>query len=1552
MTIHLCRDFPTLVSASSPGTNMYALSIFMTHVLGFGIVGSTNFPLESSSYRIAQGLAGDQTASINLGAGQEYRVLIPTGSHTVSDSDIDRILVLKSNDNPRKNSGLFRVISASVDANTLEVDYRTNDVPPAEDGMTWRLYESENTVSGTWSSGSTGLERYNSHRSASCSRVILRNPKELNDWSVRLCMESDVDISGAVPVGMTVAPGWLNLEPSEHHLRGDFTNDDYHTHGAMWFDTTGSVYRGSAVGIGVLNGGLWTDGQWRITIVGDDDRGTVLMANRSGTLPTTNDALVVFGLPDDEEEDIEFRTDEGNVKARRLFVFGTAFEGNHLTWRQGFQNESLPQGMSWGVCGSPVPAVMSSYADIRNVSTPARAASGRDDSVFTSTTELLDVEVIAGTLDVCQAWDDDPLFHFEPRRLGVLPLAKQGRTNFDEWTVTNDIDLSLTPTASLLVTEFDGVDDQAIAPFDHGHLAANNPYFDFSADEAFSISVWFKVEVPGTNTLVSKYDNAAFPFGWRYEVNAAGQVRVEMVYAGGTELDVQTTAVGFDNGQWHHAVLTYDGSRDTGGIHIYADDIDQPLTINTNNFPSFDMKSNAVFMIGARDFPANTFNGLIDEVSIHGRELTLSEASTIYNLGRPTELLTDGPRDALIGYWKMGDGDTHPWLTNRANIPYSPLTKCVLLNPHFTLSSRAEDRIQFGNEPEFDFDVNDPFTVGFWIKDHPGIWKQGLVISKTRKTSSTKLRGWEVVVHRTSIAFTLWFNTETLSDPSSTSRTYSSGRLPGDGRWRLIVCTHAGGAGNDDGQVYMDGVNVRQSISGGPPGAGRDMGPNIAQLELGGRTGDWTDDSGVKMCHAFIYNRKLEAREAQALYGRGVPQDLSVVGPTGSLVWWAPLGDGDGLGTDNVRDISGNGLHGTATAEVTDSQFFLDAPTGPMLEDRSANNNHGHCRLTPSPYSNSPIFRGYLLPWGGFGNDEAIADLSGYRNQADRNTNVEDTDLYELPPGGLGSASYTQYARLAGIDFGDRDNFVMGDIDELRFSITSSFSVQAWARTTTSEMSFGSQNHFGMLISKQFNAGSQRGWHLAMNHSGWLGRFALELAVDTGTSNYIRRASSSGYNDGAWHHVIATYDGSATAAGVKFYVDGSGPQGVTIRDTLTGEITSSAQACITGRDGAATTFSGWTTEFVVWNRELTFSESVELYNSGDPIDPRITTVGSGGIVGYWRDANITAGGASRECAVLGRETSDADYITMQNAPELDFERTETFSLCAWFKAEPGSDGYLISKIQSTGGRGYGLVLQGTGSIRFLLSHDSSTNIDAIDTTDNTWADGNWHQVIATNAGTGIAGMLIYIDANLQAVSSSTTLGSNTISNDGPFNIGGRTNGTFLLDAAIDNVAVYNTVVSAADVVDLFNELKPVDHTVAGPTGSLVGYWDMQTFTPGVNNLEMTSDMTSSFSSDSPGKVFLNSWLHTRDGVYIKWGGPPMSGTLRDSNFTCLTGSSLEEGTGIAMLEANNPGSDPFTETIDRTRDFDATRYRKTYSYNRQEPRWLSVQKQGSNPTKP
>ena len=81
---------------------------------------------------------------------------------------------------------------------------------------------------------------------------------------------------------------------------------------------------------------------------------------------------------------------------------------------------------------------------------------------------------------------------------------------------------------------------------------------------------------------------------------------------------------------------------------------DSTGNINTNNTILFLGDS------GLGGF-SHVFNGEIDEVSIYSRGLTQSEVTSIYNGGVPNDVSSISNIEA---WWRMGDGDTFPTLTD------------------------------------------------------------------------------------------------------------------------------------------------------------------------------------------------------------------------------------------------------------------------------------------------------------------------------------------------------------------------------------------------------------------------------------------------------------------------------------------------------------------------------------------------------------------------------------------------------------------------------------------------------------------------------------------------------------------------------------------------------------------------------------------------------------------------------------------------------------------------------------------------------------------------
>lgn len=423
MTVHLCRDFLTLPSSSAPATNLYLLGAFLRSVLNYTQVANVNFDLESSTFVVAEGT----TATVE--ESDDAVIVVSTLEHTVSEADHNRILALRSLNYPLQNSGLFRVISSSISTNSFIVDFRTLSTP-AFDTMSWALYKSEYEVTASWNSGSNGRSGYNSTYFASASRVVLQSP-DLSGWQVRLCLESSGDIGG-VPILNSVAPGMNATLTADFYERG--------LHAPMFFDSKTTLYRGSAIGMlpGPTNN-QWARKHWRFNAIGDDVNGTCTVVTRavSGTI---GEGWLSFGIPENEDPTLSASL-SGVDTLQRLFVFGHVVPSASINWkRSGFHADNDMMGVGWSHYRKPLPCIASSYCEIKNTTTHFRNNINASDNPWLNATELLDVQLVVGTLPTTNAYDFDSIFDFEPRPIGHVPFLKQGRANFGSWTASQEND--------------------------------------------------------------------------------------------------------------------------------------------------------------------------------------------------------------------------------------------------------------------------------------------------------------------------------------------------------------------------------------------------------------------------------------------------------------------------------------------------------------------------------------------------------------------------------------------------------------------------------------------------------------------------------------------------------------------------------------------------------------------------------------------------------------------------------------------------------------------------------------------------------------------------------------------------------------------------------------------------------------------------------------------------------------------------------------------------------------------------------------------------------
>ena len=175
--------------------------------------------------------------------------------------------------------------------------------------------------------------------------------------------------------------------------------------------------------------------------------------------------------------------------------------------------------------------------------------------------------------------------------------------------------------------ELDGIDD---------YVDCGNPSnLNFSADDEFSFSVWFKKSYDTNSHMILSKALASPNYNGYYFYISGARVFFRIRENGSNFHQIQDNDFHpFDT--WVHYLVTYDGSR-TGsglGLNLYKNGTLLTNVTRSGNFASGTGQTTANFSIGIRIADtASPFNGNIDEVSVFNSELSSSDVTTIYNSG-------------------------------------------------------------------------------------------------------------------------------------------------------------------------------------------------------------------------------------------------------------------------------------------------------------------------------------------------------------------------------------------------------------------------------------------------------------------------------------------------------------------------------------------------------------------------------------------------------------------------------------------------------------------------------------------------------------------------------------------------------------------------------------------------------------------------------------------------------------------------------------------------------------------------------------------------------
>ena len=357
---------------------------------------------------------------------------------------------------------------------------------------------------------------------------------------------------------------------------------------------------------------------------------------------------------------------------------------------------------------------------------------------------------------------------------------------------------------------------------------------------------------------------------------------------------------------------------------------------------------------------------------------------------------------------------------------------------------------------------------------------------------------------------------------------------------------------------------------------------------------------------------------------------------------------------------------------------------------------------------------------------------------------------------------------------------------------STAFSISCWIKYTGS----GTE----MIVSKQDASGI--GYLL---HTGNFAGVKLCWYPCIASGGNIQVRTSNAYNDGNWHNVLATYDGSGNASGAKIYVDGTLDTNI-ITDTFTGTSSSTGPFQISARNGTSFPFVGDVSNVVVWSSDQNANKD-NIYNNGVPQSTYTTnpeawyklnvdTSTWENVAQQWRFKNNQITPINYDRAGQSNLAYGGAYFNYVTTTNLTQSRT----ISLWIK-------YDINRQTGTLRVGFfndpSLTFYTTG---FREINQASSGVVTFTVPGINVSDGGWHHILLHTIGDSAdASNIAYIDGQLATRS---VIGTNSYTFGNPGVGYGKKGGTLPPAAySFSNLVMYNGD-ATSNVDALYNNGTP------------------------------------------------------------------------------------------------------------------------------------------------